>query len=278
MIASPAYSRPENVLPRANQFGGNGFHDVVDDRRDHVVGQPRQRRVGAHAAGVGSGVAVADALEVLRGQQRHHGLAVDDAEQRHLGTVQERLEQHRMPGVEQAGGVRPGGVAVGGHHHALARGQAVVLDHPRRVAARRAEAVERGVEVGGVVDDLAGRGAHARGGHHVLGERLRALDAGGVLRRPEAGDPRAPHGVGDAEHQRHLGPDDHQVGADALGELGDGVAGGDVDVVLVGDDRGAGVAGRDGQLLDLGVSAQRQQQRMFTGTGSDHQDAHKRTP
>ena len=58
----------------------------------------------------------------------------------------------------------------------------------------------------------------------------------------------------------------------------DGVARGDVDVVLVGDDRGAGVARRDGQLLDLGVSAQRKQQRMFTGTGSDHQDAHKRTP
>jgi len=27
-------------------------------------------------------------------------------------------------------------------------------------------------------------------------------------------------------------------------------------------------------MFDLGVVAQRQQQRMFTGTGSDHQDAH----
>ena len=36
--------------------------------------------------------------------------------------------------------------------------------------------------------------------------------------------------------------------------------------------------GATAKLLDLGVSAQRQQQRMFTGTGSDHEDAHKRTP
>ena len=43
-------------------------------------------------------------------------------------------------------------------------------------------------------------------------------------------------------------------------------------------DRGAGVAGRDRQLFDLGVSAQRKQQRMFTGSGSDHQDAHSRQP
>ena len=94
------------------------------------------------------------------------------------------------------------------------------------------------------------------------------------LRRPEARDARGPHGVGDAEHQRHLGADDHQVGADAPGERDDGLAGRDVDVVLVGDGGGARIAGGDGQALDLGVTAQRQQQRMFTGTGSDHEDAH----
>ena len=182
-----------------------------------------------------------------------------------------------MAGIEQAGGVRPRGVAVGGHHHALARGQPVVLDHPGLIACGRPEPVERRVEVRRVVDDLTGRGPHTGGGHHVLGERLRSFDARGVLRRPEAGDACGAHRVGDTEHQRHLGPDDHQVGADALGQLRDGVAGGDVDVVLVGDDRGPGVARGDGQLLHLGVSAQRQQQRMFTGSGSDHEDAHRLT-
>ena len=37
----------------------------------------------------------------------------------------------------------------------------------------------------------AGRGGgHARGGHHVLGERLAALELGGLRRRAEAGDAR----------------------------------------------------------------------------------------
>ena len=75
-----------------------------------------------------------------------------------------------------------------------------------------------------VVDDLTGRGPHTGGGHHVLGERLRSLDARGILRRPEARDAGGTYRVGDTEDQRHLRPDDHQVGADALGELRDGVA------------------------------------------------------
>ena len=48
-----------------------------------------------------------------------------------------------------------------------------------------------------------------------------------------------------------------------------------VDVVLLGQPRGAGVARGDDQTCDLRVSAERQQQGMFTGTGTDHQDAHE---
>ncbi len=237
-------------------------------------GSHGRRRVGAHASRVRSGVAIADPLEVLCGQQRHHGLAVDDAEQRHLRPVEERLEQHRVAGVEQRRSVHARGIAVGGDHDALARREAVVLDHPGTIACRRSEPVQRGVEMRRVVDDLTGRGADARGGHHVLGERLRALDPCGVPGGSEARDPGRADGVGDAEHQRHLRPDHHQVGPETSGELDDGLPGGDVDVVLVGDDRGAGVAWRDRQFLHLGVSTQRQQQRMFTGTGSDDEDAH----
>jgi hypothetical protein len=60
----------------------------------------------------GPGVVVAEALGVLRGQQRHDVGAVDAAEQRHLGSVEERLEQHRVPGLEQRHRVRPGVVVV----------------------------------------------------------------------------------------------------------------------------------------------------------------------
>ena len=150
-----------------------------------------------------------------------------------------------MTGVEQARGVRAGGVAVGRHHHALACGESVVLHHPRGVAGRRAEPVQRGVETCRVVDDFAAGGPHPGGVHDVLGEGLGALDAGRVLRRAEAGDPRRPHRVGHAEHERHLGTDHHQVGSELLGEGDHLRARGDVDVVLLGDGRGTRIARRD---------------------------------
>lgn len=97
---------------------------------------------------------------------------------------------------------------------------------------------------------------------------------GGVLARSEAHDAGRPQRVGDSEDQRHLGADDHQVGAHRAGQGHDVGRRGDVDVVLLGQPGGAGVAGGDGQPGDLRVFAQRQQQRMLTGTGADHQDAH----
>ena len=105
-------------------------------------------------------------------------------------------------------------IAVGRHHHALARGQTVVLDHPGRVAGggpNRSSAASRRAGLS-TISLVAVR--TPAGGHHVLGERLRPLDAGGVLRRPEARDAGGAHGVGDAEHQRHLGADHHQVRAE----------------------------------------------------------------
>jgi hypothetical protein len=44
--------------------------------------------------------------------------------------------------------------------------------------------------------------------------------------------------------------------------------------MLFGEPGGAGIARCDCQACDLRVFAERQEQRMFTGTGTDHQDAH----
>jgi len=65
----------------------------LEDGAQHLLGEPGrrpgQRGVGAHPAGVRPLVAVARALEVLRGQQRHGSASVGQREQRHLGPVQE---------------------------------------------------------------------------------------------------------------------------------------------------------------------------------------------
>jgi hypothetical protein len=211
----------------------------------------------------------------LGGQQWHHRLAVDNAEQRYLRSVEERLEQNRMARVQQAGRMGPSGFAVGRHDHTLARSETVVLDHPCRFTALRPESVQRRVEAGGVVDDLALGGPNACRRHHVFGERLRPFDAGGLLGRAEAHNTCGSDRIGHTDDQRHLGTDDHQIGADLLRKRRHVVAGGDVDVVLVCDGRGAGIARRDGEAVHFGISAQRKQQRVFTGAGSDYQNSHK---
>jgi hypothetical protein len=48
--------------------------------------------------------------------------------------------------------------------------------------------------------------------------------------------------------------------------------------VLVGYRCGASVAWRGDQPVDSGVAPQRHQQRVLTGTGANHQDAHSCQP
>ena len=115
-----------------DQRQDGGVHERRPSRRVHVG----HRRVGAHAAGVGPGVAVADALEVLRRDERHGARAVAEDEQRALLAHEPLLDHDVAPGVAE-GGARQLGRDVGAglveglrHQHALAGGQAVGLDHP----------------------------------------------------------------------------------------------------------------------------------------------------
>lgn len=88
-------------------------------------------------------------------------------------------------------------------------------------------------------------------------------------------DPGRAYGVGHAEHQRHLGADHDQVGGHLAGQGDDALTRGDVDVMLLGQSSGSGIARSDEKSRYLWISTQRQQQGMFTGTGADHQDAHE---
>ena len=98
----------------------------------------RRRRIGAHAAGVGSLVAVEGALVVLRADQRQRMLAVAQREEARLLADQEFLDHHRGAGGAEA--VARQHVARRldrlldrlGHDDALAGGEPVGLDHDRR--------------------------------------------------------------------------------------------------------------------------------------------------
>lgn len=147
--------------------------------------------------------------------------------------------------------MRRGGLQVVRDDDALAGGQTVVLDDVRRT-----EGVEGLGDLLGGGADVGAAGRHAGRGHHVLGERLGALQLGGLLRGAEHRDARLAHGVGDPRDQGRLRAHDDQLGAELDGQRGHGLAVEGVDLVQLGDLGDAGVAGGAVQRGDGGVEGQ----------------------
>ena len=164
---------------------------------ERVVVELGRRRERAHPARVRPLVAVVGALEVPRRRERDGLRAVAEREHRHLRPLEQLLDEHRPverprdlePGVDLR--LRPA------DDDALPGRQPVGLQDARR---------PRRVEQGG--------GRNAGRGHHVLRERLRALDPSRRGRRPEDGDPGVAQDVGDARDERGLRPDDDEIDAE----------------------------------------------------------------
>ena len=150
-----------------------------------------------------------------------------------------------MPVIEQSGGMGTRHSAVRRHHHAFAGRQTVVFDHPGRVAGRRPEPVQGGIQTCWTVNNFTGSGSNTSRRHDFLGKCFGTLDAGRVLAGPKTDNPGGAHGVGHPKHQRHLRADDDQVGGNVPSQGDDVLTGADVDVMLLGDPAGAGITRSD---------------------------------
>ena len=121
--ADPLRSHREATVQEASEggaapghLGDDGLGDLVDDALRCFLRQPRERTVGTHATRVRTLVAIAHALEVLRGLQRDDGGTIGETEQRDLGAVEVVLDNNRSPVARQARArVGRGLGAVGGH-------------------------------------------------------------------------------------------------------------------------------------------------------------------
>jgi hypothetical protein len=228
--------------------------------------EARHRGVAAHAAGVRALVAVEDALVVLRRRQRHGTVAVAERQQRHLLPVEELLQHHlglaEPPLAEEhvEGGARL--ALVGGDDHALARGQHVGLEYGRVGGAGE---VRRGLLA--IAEDGVRRRRHPAALHQLLRIRLRSLDAGGRLRRPERGDARLSQVVDEPGHQRRLGPHHDQVDP-ALARERDEVGVRDALHAVGRDPR---VTGRRDHLGRSGAAQQRADERMLAPAPAYHE-------
>ena len=237
---------------------------------DQVVGRPRERGVGAHAAGVGPRITVSHALEVLRGAQGHDRDAIGDGEERDLRAVEVLLDDNRRPRIKTGARVVECCSAILGDHDALAGGQAVVFHD-----VRRSELVEACLDFGDRATHGGSRGRHVRGCHDLLGEGLAPLQACRLCTRPEAGDPTGTHGIGDAGDQRRLRADDDEVRAERLGKIRDRPSVEGVDRMAPRVLCDSGIARCDMYVVYLRVTSQGTHEGMLAGTGSDDQGDHK---
>jgi hypothetical protein len=247
--------------------------DRLVDRRHQLRGALRvdlgDRRVGAHAAGVGSLVAVEDPLVIAGGRHRDRALTIAEREQRELLALEVLLDDDRLRAEamldEEGFERRARRGLVGGDHDALAGGQAVGLQH-RGVALDRGEPVRHRARL------RPGGGRHAGLRHRLLGELLRALQPCRRGARAERGDAVLAQAVGEAGDQRRLGADDDQIDVLVRGEPEQAVdvVGGEVDQPRVGGD--AGVAGGAEQSRVLWRAGERADQRVLAPARADDEN------
>ena len=248
---------------------------------DHHLDQPfvesgidgRHRRVRAHAAGVGAGVAVEHPLVVLGRRERKDLVTAHYGEKRHLLPFEELLDENgiRRPAeapLQEAFGQRSLGLLqLVGHDDTFAGSQPVRLHHHRRSVLP-----EVGESCAVLGEGGRATGRNTGGVHHLLGERFRALEKGAVRARPEHGEALLPQLVGKAGDERSFGPDHGQVDPLPLDESHEAwdVVGLDVDDEGVVAD--AGVSRRAEEPPDSRAPPQAADQGVLAGASADHQN------
>ena len=254
----------------------------LDGRRDDLCqdfafedrGQHARRAIGAHAAGVRAGIAIADALVILRRAEGHDRRSIGQREEARFLALEEFLDHGFGPGVSEAAreDLAHGVFGFGHGHgdgHALARGKPVGLDHDRRAEPREC----------GHASSLAGDALIAGGGNigaraEVLGEALAAFELGGLAARPEHREAGAAQRIAEAVDQRRLGPDHHQTDAVRLAESDRGGVIGDVERHQFGVLGDAGVARRGEEPIAKRRLRELPGQRMFAPARAQQQDVH----
>src|SRR6187551_3456902 len=199
--ARPGVGQHQAGVEKAGKRGAAprelGDHRAVDEAGellDVFLTEHRYGRVAPHAARVWAFVSVLQPLEVLGRREREDFLTVAESEERDLLALEQLLDDDVLAERACTHERRIRLVLGAAHEHALARREAIGLDDAGRA---------------GFVENGSGR--HRGGVEHLLGERLRPLDACGRLARPEHGDAGAPELVRDARDERGLGADDDEV-------------------------------------------------------------------
>ena len=157
----------------------------------------------------------------------------------------------------------------GGHHHALAGGQAIGLDDDGR-----ALLIDVGMGERRVGEGLVGSGRDLMPLHEGLGKGLRAFKLRRRLRRAEDAQATGTEVIDDAAGEWPFRADDRQRDLFALGEFGQVLEVGERQVVQPAVTGGAAIARCDIDRLNLGRLQELPGDRVFAATGADHENLH----
>lgn len=162
-----------------------------------------------------------------------------------------------------------GVVSVVGDHHALACGEAVILDDV---------GCAEGVQCRGCLVRVGGHQRHGGGdagfGHDLLRESLGSLELGGVLAGPEHRDAGVAHGVGHAGREGSLGANHHKVDVEPGGERRHRVRIVPVDGVRGDELADAGVARSRVDFGNVGVGKEGADNGVFAAAGANDEYLH----
>ena len=166
--------------------GNGGLDDALHNTLVQRVIHHGGRRIRAHTAGVGPGIAIVSGLVVLGTGQRDHMLAVAHHDEAGFLAGDKVLDNDPLPGCAEFAGRQhlpqcASGLFTGGcNDDAFARRQTVCLDYYRQ--AGRLNISQRRSQLGKA---LAGRRGNAVAAHEELAEMLGAFQSGGLLRGAE---------------------------------------------------------------------------------------------
>ena len=259
--------------PAAQGRQGGLQHTAAHRLQARRIEQGR-RGVGPHAAGVGAGVAFANALVVLGGRQQHQRAAISEGEHRHLRAAQRLLEHQRGPrrpeaAVEHLLDRRPCLLHIGRHGHPFAGGQSIGLHHQGPV--EPLQNLQGLLAAGGAP---VASGGDARFHHQGLGPLLAGLQPGAVGTGSEHRQPLAPQLIREARRQGGLGAHHHQLDRPlpAGGRKGLPVALGDRQHLAARQALRASVSRGDPHGLHAGAAGQAPAQGVLAAAAPHHQD------
>ena len=231
-------------------------------------------RIGAHAAGVGAGIAFTNSFMILRGGQRQGVSAVGEDEEARFLAFKELLddafgaaELAREDVVQCAASFRH----FHGNGDALAGRQPIGLDDDRYTPRLEIGKCRR------LVGEAAiGGGGDAIRGADVLGEALGTFELGGKFCRPEDLDAAAQKIIGKARHQWRLRSHHHETDALGLAESDNGGVICHRHILQPGDLADTGIAGGHEELVAQGAVGDGPGQRMLAAARPDEEDFHAR--